>query len=120
MYNKRKFNGWSVERRIKRWSLIKPTRLDEKIELFQNIDKLPKGKRSFIPLRDYMMLLILGQALGLSLLATWLTTSPIKVLAALVSFIVAILLAFVWPVTLGLLFSRWRAYKQRFLNSIKA
>jgi hypothetical protein len=62
-------------------------------------------------IRDYLILLIAVQILALLIFVFWLNTDPPKIPVVIFSFFLALLLAIVWPILLGLLFENWRGKK---------
>ncbi|RLG60156.1 hypothetical protein DRN86_03140 [Candidatus Geothermarchaeota archaeon] len=68
-------------------------------------------------LRDYIIILFLTQGAAILLFYIWLKTNPLRFQIVIVVLIVALLLAFVWPICLGLILNKWRRYK-RYLRRI--
>ena len=58
------------------------------------------------PFRDYFIILVTVQIVGLIFFGLWLSTDPSKSSIVVFALILALILAFIWPIILGLIIER--------------
>jgi membrane protein YdbS with pleckstrin-like domain len=71
-------------------------------------------------LRDYLIILITVQVLVLVAFGFWLRMNPPKSLIIAGALLIAVALAIVWPIALGLAFERWKGYRIRLKDRTRA